>query len=153
MYMQNHVAGVIFENAIGVRGGIIEELRQGLCGGVGGLGRGQGAEGYQHGTVNGAGIVKEGAQYLLETEFAGRIKRWRGIGGHGELRGGSIGGGSPWVWCMDWFGWGRVLETVECFGDVSWHGELDGSGGVIPVESEPAIFGAGPVGGDSVEFL
>ena len=51
------------------------------------------------------------------------------------------------------FGWVRMLETVEGFGNVSGHGELDGAGMVVPGESEATVLGAGPIGGDGVDFL
>jgi hypothetical protein len=51
---------------------------------------------------------------------------------------------------MHWLGRGWVLETVEGFGDVAGHGELDGAGTIIPGQGKATKFGAGPVSGDSV---
>jgi hypothetical protein len=44
-------------------------------------------------------------------------------------------------------GW-RMLEFVECHGNVVWHGEINGAIGIVPVECEAAVEAASPVGGD-----
>ena len=45
---------------------------------------------------------------------------------------------------------GGVGESVDGLGDVAGHGEVDGSGGVVPLESEAAVERAGPVGGNFI---
>jgi hypothetical protein len=67
------------------------------------------------------------------------------------------------VGAIDWFGpcmWGVfgaavwcVLKTLESFGDVPRHGDVDGGMDVIPVEGHGEIQGAGPVCGDSVKLF
>jgi hypothetical protein len=43
-----------------------------------------------------------------------------------------------------------VLKSGEGFGDVPWHGKVDGPGIVVPSECSAAIDSACPVGGDRV---
>jgi hypothetical protein len=51
------------------------------------------------------------------------------------------------------FGWGSVLEFEKGFCDVCGHAEVDGALAVVPLESQPAVEGAGPVCGVSVVGL
>lgn len=43
-----------------------------------------------------------------------------------------------------------VLESLERFGDIVGHGEIDGSGGVVPGEGKSKVQVATPIGGDLV---
>ena len=51
------VTGMILEDTIGVSGGVVKELGEGLGSGVGGFGRRKGAERNEHGAVDGACVV------------------------------------------------------------------------------------------------
>ena len=65
---KHHITGVIGEYRLLLRRRIIDELVHLLEGAIGRLGlfRGDGAERHQHGAVDRAGVIKEGAQHLLD---------------------------------------------------------------------------------------
>ena len=46
-----------------------------------------------------------------------------------------------------------MLQCLDGSGHVSWHGDVDGTVGVVPVEREAAVEGACPIYGDRVERL
>jgi hypothetical protein len=46
-----------------------------------------------------------------------------------------------------------MTELREGFGDISWHGEVNLSLGVVPVKGDADIMTASPVCGDLVVFL
>ena len=81
------------------------------------------------------------------------VEEWRGVGIGRVLDGGAVVGWIPGVRGVLRTCGGHVHEFVECAGDVAWHGDVDGAGGVVPFEGEAAIEGAGPVGGDGVLCL
>jgi hypothetical protein len=66
--VENHGTGMVSDDCIGMGGGVVEQM----CGGFGGgmcscgLGSGECAKGDQHGTVNGASIVEQDANNLLQ---------------------------------------------------------------------------------------
>ena len=61
--VKDHVAGVITYNCIGVCSTIVEELGESVKGGGGAIGllRGKGADGGEHGGVDGARIEEQSA--------------------------------------------------------------------------------------------
>jgi hypothetical protein len=122
------------------------------------LGGRDGIEGDEHGGVNSTGVVEERADNLLDVlDVGGREKglivRFRGI-----LNAGAVDGPGPLVRCvLAARGW-RMLEFVECRGNIVWHGEINGAIGVVPVECEAAVEAAAveaasPVGGDCVKVF
>ena len=44
-----------------------------------------------------------------------------------------------------------VLEFGEGLGNVSWHGEVDCSGGVVPGQGDSAVEDTTPISGDGIE--
>lgn len=64
MHMDNHTAGVVEENGIGVGCAVVEELRDsyGGGGGVVGLGGGKKTESYQHRAIDSASVVQKRAE-------------------------------------------------------------------------------------------
>ena len=46
-----------------------------------------------------------------------------------------------------------MLEFVQSCLEIFWHGYVTGACGVVPVNSDSAEQGTGPVDGDGVEFL
>lgn len=51
---------------------------------------------------------------------------------------------------MLWVGWSFVLEKLESFCDVCWHGQVDLTVGVIPVQMKADVLFACPVGAKRV---
>ena len=149
MNVETHIASGVENGGIRVCGSVVEEVDGcfGGCLGALGLGSSKATECNEHCVVNGAAIVKENADDFLESGDASFVK------GRGIIRGGcednfaAIDGFGERRWGM--LGTGRLgcFKTLESFGDVSGHGEFDGSVGVVPVESDAAIEFAGPVGG------
>ena len=46
-----------------------------------------------------------------------------------------------------------MLEFVQGYLEIFWHGDIAGACGIVPVDDESAEEGNGPVDGDGVEFL
>ncbi len=57
------------------------------------------------------------------------------------------------VWLMLWRAGSQVLKLKENFGNVVGYVEVDGAGGIIPVNVNAAKEGAVQVHGDSVVFF
>lgn len=76
--VEDHAACMVPECCVWMGGSIIEELGDGNGGGCGAvvLLRGEGAEGNEHGVVDGSGIVEEGSDDGLETGELGGVERW-----------------------------------------------------------------------------
>ena len=119
----------------------------GLCGSK------RAGEGDQHGGVDGAGVVEQGADDLLKACDAGSSKWCRGIGGCNKLRGGAINRARPGIRGVLRSRRRGVTETGKCLGDVARHRQVDGACGVIPRKRETAILGASPIDGDGVKGL
>ena len=66
---------------------------------------------------------------------------------------GAVDGGGPRVRGMLGGSRGVVLETVEGTSDVARHGNIHGTGGVVPLEIKATILGTGPVRRDGVNGL
>ena len=54
------------------------------------------------------------------------------------------------MWRMLRSSWLGVTQGCKCFGDISRHGNVDMSCGVVPIDSESEVVRAGPVCGDNV---
>jgi len=145
--VQDHVAGMVTEDSIGVSGSIVEEPGGsfGSCLSASGLGGCKGAEGDKHGRINGTGIVEQDTDDFLETFDALFGQEWGGVRRVGHLGRGTIHRLGP---CM-----GRVLlplgagvfKTLEGTRDISWHGEVASPGIVVPIESDTTIEGTSPI--------
>ena len=84
---EDHVAGTIGNDGVGMGRSVVQELfhlGEGLLGGIGLL-RGNGAERGEHSEVNGARIIKEGAHDFLDEFLALRIEEWGRVVVGGEL--------------------------------------------------------------------
>jgi hypothetical protein len=112
-----------------------------------------GAESHQHGAVDGASIEKKVSyNFLNAREF-----RWGKDGGvvkiRCRLRVFSLLGPLPSMWIMLGSAMGVMLETVQCFFHVFWHGNVDCAMGAIPCQGHSEVERSAPVGGDDVELL
>jgi hypothetical protein len=117
---------------------------------MGSAGSGYGTKGDQHGAVDGTSVVQQCAYHLLQPQLFGRGEIGRLVDGCGKLWCGGIGGGSEFVGGILGFLGGGMLDAMECFGDVTRHGELHGAIDVVPIEGETTVFGSCPIGGDGV---
>ena len=111
---------------------------------------GDGAEGREEGAVDCWGIEKEDTYDLLDQGDVFLVEFGSGVGGSCELGCCSILGCCPLVGGVLWFGWRGVLEALECFFDVSVHGDVYGAVSVMPLEVEATEGAAGPVGVNGV---
>ena len=59
--------------------------------------------------------------------------------GFGVLSFGAIAGGDMGVRLVLPFSSQAVLETLECSGDITWHGEMDFPLGIIPVKRDTTV--------------
>ena len=71
-----HVAGFVLDRCIRVCGTVVQQLCDGLGSGFGafGLSRCESAECNQHGGVDGASVIQEGANNFLEVGDSGRVQ-------------------------------------------------------------------------------
>lgn len=94
-----HVAGMEPEDGVRMSGTVVEEVRDGLGCSLSafGLGRGNGAEGNEHGGVNGTCVVKESANNFLNAGDSRGGKRGRSVRWGSKLSGGTIRRGKPGV--------------------------------------------------------
>ena len=152
MDMEDHAAGVVAEGGIGMSGRVVEELGDRNGGGFGAvvLLGGERAESDEHGAVDGAGVVEEGANNVLEMCERFRVEAGGRVGVRSVLDGGAVGGRVPVMRRVVGTCGGRVKKLVDGVGDIAGHGEIDGAGGVVPFEVETAVEGALPVGGGGV---
>ncbi len=70
-----------------------------------------------------------------------------------ELWSFSVLGCIPWMRGMLRGGWARVVESLQRFGDIVGHGEIDGALIIVPFEVNSAKDGAIPVDSERVLFL
>ena len=129
----NYVAGVESDLGIGVGFCIVEEATAGFEGCLGsfGLGRCDGAQGKEHGVVDGPRVVEEDANDLLDQLQFGQGE-WRGIVWRaGELGGFSIVGSDPMVGRVFCFQCG-VFEALLCVLHIFGHVHVDGPVLVVP---------------------
>jgi hypothetical protein len=76
--VEDHVAGVVANYGLWVRGAIVEEMHDGFEGGLRstGLLGGDGSDCSEHGGINGVGIIQEGAKDFLDVLGVGGIECW-----------------------------------------------------------------------------
>jgi len=77
--VEDHVTCKGFDDAFGMSGCIVEQVNVGMGGGFSGAGLLQcnGAEGHEHGVVNGTGMVEEHAHNLLDPSGGGGVQEER----------------------------------------------------------------------------
>ena len=150
MIVEDHVAGNELDDSIGMGGCIVEQVNAGMGGGVSGAGllRSNGAQGDEHGVVDGSGIVEEDANNFADPGGCCGVQRRRGVqSGHLDL--GSILGKHMFVGAVRG-GWISVAKAFQSSGNIAGHGEFDRALGVVPVKVEATELGSGPVNGDGV---
>ena len=134
-----HFRGFVLDASIGMSGGIIEELADAeddVFPRAGGDGGSNGADGGLHGAVNGASIVVEVAgEFLTEFDLSGS-ELTSGAGGFGVLLFLAVYGCGIGVWrVLSLPGW-WMGKSCKGFGDILWHGEVDGAVLVIPIQMD-----------------
>ena len=92
------------------------------------------AEGDEELVVDGAGVVPDGADELLNAELAGVVREWAGRGFGGVLDFGAVVDGSVPVGGVLRFLGGGVVELGAQLGDVVVHREAAGAFVVVPGE-------------------
>ena len=75
---KSHITGVVADSCIGMSGAVVEEMCECSSGGFSsfGLSGGEVADSYKHGGIDGASIVEECTDGLLEACDAGGIEGW-----------------------------------------------------------------------------
>jgi len=98
---EDHVTRKEFDDSFGMGGCIVEQVNAGMGGGFSGAGllQSNGAEGHEHGVVNGTGIVEEDAHNLSDPGGCGSVQRRRGVQS-GHLNLGSKLGRHMFVWAV-----------------------------------------------------
>jgi len=99
--VEDHVTCKEFDDAFGMSGYIVEQVKAGIGGGFSGTGvlQRNGAEGHEHGVVGGAGTAEEHPHNLLDPSGGGGVQRRRGVKS-GHLNLGSILGRHVFVWAV-----------------------------------------------------
>jgi hypothetical protein len=135
--VEGHVAGVEGNDSVGVVSSIVQEMDDGLGGfcSVGFDGY-KDAKGDDEGRVDGTNVVQERADYFPES---GEVRGGQGsrvVSLRRELSRCTIGGCRPDLRCV-LGAFGRlVLELGESLRNVAGRGHVDGTYGVIPIQSE-----------------
>ena len=107
------------------------------------MGGGDCAESYEKAKVDGDGEVEEGADDFLDEFGLGFGEQGGGIGRWGELLMAAVDGLVPFVGCVAGPERTEGGETLEGFGDVVGHGEVNVAvGSIAPVERQAQEFGA-----------
>ena len=99
--------------------------------------------------ITAAGIIKELATNLLDPVCTFLVQGWQGGGGN-ELGFLTVDGDSPEMRGILRLRGSRVLESAECLGDITRHGEVDIAVVVVPVKLETKVLGAGPILGEII---
>ena len=153
--VQDHVAGGVANGRVRVSGSIVDQLQGFVLCFVGSLGLGcsNGTEGDKNGDVDGDHIVEESTSNLLYKAD----DLWRKRGGVvyivRVMDFGAIDGLRPGVGViLSEFGIG-MLELVQFFVYVAWHGDVDSPVGVIPHEGKAAENRSRPVDRDGVQAV
>ena len=89
--VEDHVTGEVLDDGIRMGGCVVEQVHDSVGGGLGGAGLlgGNGAQGDQHGVVDGPGIVEENSHDLSDPSGGVGIEEGRGVDG-GQLDLGSV---------------------------------------------------------------
>ena len=111
-----------------------------------------GADGTQESGVNSTAKENKFTTDFLDELLALGIKRREFGGFSGILYLGAIFNRGVGEWRVLRRRRFLMLELCEGFGDISWHGEVNLSLGVVPVKGDASVMRAGPVCGDLVVF-
>ena len=153
MDVQCHVTGGVANGCVRVSGGIVDQPQGFVVCFVGALrlGCSNGTEGDKHGDVNIDHIVEESPDNMLD-KANGLCRKRRGVVDiFRVLDFGAIDGLRPGVGGIaSAFGVG-MLELVQCFVNVAWHGDADSTVGIILREGKAAEKRSIPVDGDGVQ--
>jgi len=107
----------------------------------------------EDGVVDSSSIEKESADDLLESLDTLVVERVGGIGGHGGLCRGSVHRSLPRVRRVLAASRGRMVEAFEGSFDITGHGNVAGTGDVIPVYMELEELRARPVFSGTVQHI
>ena len=137
--VKDHGGGVEAHLRVGVSEDVVEEAVDGslrLRGWFGLLGS-DGTEGDEGGGVDCPGVVQDGSYHLLYYCFRRFGEGGHGIWGRSKLRLGAIVRLRPVVWRVLvgwWAGCHMWREAADAFVDISGHGYVDPSFGIIPFD-------------------
>lgn len=140
MNPEPHIAGVISNSGIGMRGSVIEELDNAFNGFGGSgilLGR-EGVDGEQHGIIDGTGVEEESAEDFLDAMNSCSINGRGLVGERFQLGNGAVSGRCPRMGGILGMKGRGMFKAVERFFDVPWHGEITSASVVIPIKSDAA---------------
>ena len=120
--MQAHVALVEADGGVRMGCTVIEEVCGCACGGFGAFGLGccEGAEGDEHGAIDGSGVIQEGANDFLDA-LALVSFQWGGIIGCGVLDFGAVVWRRPWIRRIGDGKFSGAAESFDGFLDVLGH--------------------------------
>jgi len=147
VHPHNYVAGVVVNDHIGMGGTVIEEVLEGLHGGLGAVGLlgGQGAEGHKHGWVHSTGIVEEDTNDFLDM-FVGSSIEGRGlVRVRGVLDFCTISGALPGMGGMFGAGGVGMMKVEEGTGNITRHGDVNVMVLIVSFEHQTTIPGGGPI--------
>jgi hypothetical protein len=151
--VENHPAGGVADSGIWMGGTVVEKLSNGLSSGFSAfrLGRSESAKGNEHGGVDGASVIEEGANDFLESSEARGFEWCSGVLKLGELSAFAIGRSIPGMWRVLGTAGGLMLKFEECFFDVARHGHVGRARCVVPLEGHAEEVLARPFGCDVIE--
>ena len=159
-YSKDHVAGIIANGSIGMRGEIVKKHVAGLFGVLGWrcLSIGDFVRRNNDGRVTAAGIGEKEAGDLLDTFDAEFVEERRDII-VGKLNLLAIDGSCPAMGRVLRLGGQGMTQCEKGFGHIVWHRDVNIAGVVVPVDLETEVTGPGPVfrqrifGGKGVEEM
>jgi hypothetical protein len=153
-YVEDHVAGVEKKGCIWMGGEIIEEMITGGTGNKGRLGLvvGDFVESWEKSIVESTTIVEKSAGNGLDSLSTTFVERGRLVSAC-ILEFLTVSRLRPAMGSM--LGNFRlfVAEFVESFGNIVWHGNVDITFIVVPVQSKTQVAGTGPIFGEVVFLL
>ena len=143
---KNHVAGMVADGSIRMRGEIVEQHIAGLFGVFGGrsLVAGDFVQRNNHSGVTAAGIVEKEAGNLLDTFDAEFVEEGRDVSGS-KLCGLTVDWSRPAMRGMLRSGWWGMTQREKGFGYVARHGDVNVAGIIVPVDFETEVTGPRPV--------
>jgi len=144
---------MIANDSIRVGGTIIEQVHEGLHGGLHAVSLlgGKGTKGNQHGGVNCMGVIQEeDTNNFLDAFAISSIKGSGVVWCRGTLDFGTKTGALPSVWGMlRVFGLG-VMKAQKGTFNIARHGQINSTLGIVPVEGEATVTGGCPIFGDMI---
>jgi len=149
---EDHVTGMEANDSIRMGGAIVEQVSEGLHGGLSAVSLlgGKGTKGDQHGRVNSVSIVMEDTNNFLDVFAISSIKDSGVVGGWGILDFCTIIGVLPSMGGMFRAFWMGVSELQEGPFNVSRHGEVNSALVIVPLKGKTTIPGGCPIFSDLI---